>query len=341
MFTASASSFPQGGYYIAAPYPGPSSSSGSEAYSLNPNMPPRTTTPPTTTPTQGFIYGPYSYPYSGQPGGRVVGPVIALAAPGSIPVASVASSSILSSSDSSLDQMGGFALQSGPLVGPARQNLQTAARPSSNTQNASQNVSPAGLGIGGKPQGKAAPIMASSTMSSSLSLSSTAPTSMRQILPKDKARVGQSPSIARPTQIVGPIAASSSTVPPPTPQSLVAALLPTQIQTNKKQTSGQQLGAENNKQMNHHLHSTSKQTNKLADEQSVPRLYSMSTSEKAIAEANAVSSKKQAQAFSMPTSKQAHAQLHSTGKQMQAQVHITPTSKQTPVQLYSTPTSKH
>ena len=80
MFTASASSFPQGGYYIAAPYPGPSSSgaSGSGAYSLNPNMPPRTTTPPTTTPTQGFIYGPYSYPYSGQPGGRVVGPVIAL-----------------------------------------------------------------------------------------------------------------------------------------------------------------------------------------------------------------------------------------------------------------------
>ena len=253
-------------------------------------------------------------------------------------------------------------------MGPARQNLQTAARPSSNTQNASQNVSPAGLGIGGKPQGKAAPIMASSTMSSTLSLSSTAPTSMRQILPKDKARVGQSPSIARPTQvtdqflslnhtllpdlevchlkflflqIVGPIAASSSTVPPPTPQSLVAAVLPTQIQTNKKQTSGQQLGAENNKQMNHHLHSTSKQTNKLADEQAVPRLYSMSTSEKAIAEANAVSSKKQAQAFSMPTSKQAHAQLHSTGKQMQAQVHITPTSKQTPVQLYSTPTSKH
>ena len=80
MFTASASNFPQGGYYIAAPYPGPSSSgvSGSGAYSLNPNMPPRTTTPPTTTPTQGFIYGPYSYPYSGQPGGRVVGPVIAL-----------------------------------------------------------------------------------------------------------------------------------------------------------------------------------------------------------------------------------------------------------------------
>ena len=123
------------------------------------------------------------------------------AAPGSLPVASVASSSILSSSNSSLDQMGGFALQSGPLVGPARQNLQTAARPSSNTQNASQNVSLAGLGIGGKPQGKAAPIMASSTMSSTLSLSSTAPTSMRQILPKDKARVGQSPSIARPTQV--------------------------------------------------------------------------------------------------------------------------------------------
>merc|ERR1711974_188451 len=109
----------------------------------------------------------------------------------------VASSSILSSSNSSLDQLGGFALQSGPLVGPARPNPQTATRPSSNTQNASQNMSPA------KPQGKAAPIMASSTMSTS----STAPTSMRQILPKDKARVGQSPGVARPTQIVGPIAA--------------------------------------------------------------------------------------------------------------------------------------
>ena len=207
-------------------------------------------------------------------------------------------------------------------------------------------------------------------MSSSLSLSSTAPTSMRQILPKDKARVGQSPSIARPTQvadqflsftlklfpdlevcplklklfllqIVGPIAASSSNVSPPTPQSLVAAVLPTQIQTSKKQTSGQQLSAENNKQMNLQLHLTSKQTNRLVDEQAVPRLYSMSTSEKAIAEANVVSSKKQAQAFSMPTSKQAHAQLHSTGKQTQPHLHITPTSKQTPVQLYSTPTSKH
>ena len=93
------------------------------------------------------------------------------------PVASVASSSILSSSNSSLDQLGGFALQSGPLVGPARPNPQTATRPSSNTQNA--------------------PIMASSTMSSS----STSATSMRQILPKDKARVGQSPGVARPTQV--------------------------------------------------------------------------------------------------------------------------------------------
>ena len=134
-------------------------------------------------------------------------------------------------------------------------------------------------------------------------------------------------------QIVGPIAASSSTVPPATPQSLVAAVLPTQIQT-----SGQRLSAENNKQ----LHSTNKQTNKLApslmDEQAVPRLYSMSTSEKAIAEAKAVSSKKQAQAFSMPGSKPSHGQLHSTGKQTQA--HLTPTSKHTPVQLYSTSTSK-
>jgi hypothetical protein len=115
---------------------------------------------------------------------------------------------------------------------------------------------------------------------------------MRQILPKDKARVGQSPGIARPTQIVGPIAASSSTVPPPTPQSLVAAVLPTQIQANIKQTSGHRLSAENSKQMNAQLHSTIKQTNKLApslmDEQAVPRLYSMSTSEKAIAEANVV-----------------------------------------------------
>ena len=134
-------------------------------------------------------------------------------------------------------------------------------------------------------------------------------------------------------QIVGPIAASSSTVPPATPQSLVAAVLPTQIQT-----SGQRLSAENSKQ----LHSTNKQTNKLApslmDEQAVPRLYSMSTSEKAIAEAKAVSSKKQAQAFSMPGSKPSHGQLHSTGKQTQA--HLTPTSKHTPVQLYSTSTSK-
>ena len=78
MFAASANNFPQGSYYIAAPYPGPSSSGSSGGYSLNPNMPPRTTSPPTSTPTQGFIYGPYSYPYSGQPGGRVVGPVIAL-----------------------------------------------------------------------------------------------------------------------------------------------------------------------------------------------------------------------------------------------------------------------
>merc|ERR1719458_172437 len=65
----------------------------------------------------------------------------------------------------------------------------------------------------------------------------------------------------------------------------------------------------------------------------------MSTSEKAIAEANAVSSKKQAQSFSMPTSKQAHGQLHSGGKQAQA-AHLTPTSKHPPVQLYSTSTSK-
>ena len=142
-------------------------------------------------------------------------------------------------------------------------------------------------------------------------------------------------------QIVGPIAASSSTVPPPTPQSLVAAVLPTQIQANIKQGSGQRLGAENNKQMNAQVHSANKQTNKLApslmEEQAVPRLYSMSTSEKAIAEAKAVSSKKQAQAFSMPTGKQAHGQLHTGGKQAQS-AHLT--SKHTPVQLYSTPTSK-
>jgi hypothetical protein len=77
MFSAAASSFPQGGYYIAAPYPGPTASS------TNNNPPgyiaPRTTSASTpSTQTQGFIYGPYSYPYSGQQGGRVVGPVIAL-----------------------------------------------------------------------------------------------------------------------------------------------------------------------------------------------------------------------------------------------------------------------
>ena len=64
------------------------------------------------------------------------------------------------------------------------------------------------------------------------------------------------------------------------------------------------------------------------DEHTVPKLYSMSTSEKAIAEASGVSSKKQAQALSLPTNKH----LHSTGKQ---------TSKPATVELYSTPTSKH
>ena len=62
----------------------------------------------------------------------------------------------------------------------------------------------------------------------------------------------------------------------------------------------------------------------------------MSTSEKAIAEANAVSSKKQAQASLMPNSKQAVGQL----KQTQAQVLSTPTSKHQTFHLSSTPTSK-
>ena len=65
----------------------------------------------------------------------------------------------------------------------------------------------------------------------------------------------------------------------------------------------------------------------------------MSTSEKAIAEASAVSSKKQAQALSLPTNKH----LHSTGKQTSnpatVELYSTPTSKHVPAQLYTAPLS--
>ena len=75
MFNGGSGNFAPGGYYIAAPYPGPSSSAPSNPAYLGP----RNTAPPTSSQqTQGFIYGPYSYPYSGQQQGRVMGPVIAL-----------------------------------------------------------------------------------------------------------------------------------------------------------------------------------------------------------------------------------------------------------------------
>ena len=74
MFAAPANTFPQGGYYIAAPYPGPSSS----ATSTQGYLAPRTTCSPSSTHAQGFVYGPYSYPYTAQPGNRVVGPVLAV-----------------------------------------------------------------------------------------------------------------------------------------------------------------------------------------------------------------------------------------------------------------------
>jgi hypothetical protein len=88
----------------------------------------------------------------------------------------------------------GYALQPGALqqLPAARAGLLPAHQTVIATSVGSQ-----GPGVPGKPQGKAAPMMAASHAAS---LDPAA--SFRQILPKDKCRVGQSPgSAARPTQV--------------------------------------------------------------------------------------------------------------------------------------------
>ena len=124
------------------------------------------------TPAQGFLCGPYNYPYSG---GRVIGPIIAIA-PGS-----VGGSPILN-------------IPNATTTSHTQHATQTLSRGSQEMQNKGKEAS--------KPQGKAMPIM-STTMSAEQAL-------FRNILPKNRdmkhASVPSSVGGKRPMQVVGPIA---------------------------------------------------------------------------------------------------------------------------------------
>ena len=124
------------------------------------------------TPAQGFLCGPYNYPYSG---GRVIGPIIAIA-PGS-----VGGSPILN-------------IPNATATSQTQHPTQLLSRGSQEMQNKGKEDS--------KPQGKAMPIM-STTMSAEQAL-------FRNILPKNRdmkhASVPSSVGGKRPMQVVGPIA---------------------------------------------------------------------------------------------------------------------------------------
>jgi len=271
MFSSSpGGSFPQG-YYIAAPagavpYPQamvPVTSSSAEkpviagytaSTQIAGNQPFSIVAPKSSggtqtnsaSPAQGFIYGPYSYPYGA---GRVIGPIIALA-PGNVPGASVATPILnIPSAPSSEPQRSINPVtlasettsvttnQTRTSVNVAQSNQQmvkAVIRPSTSNSSGerSENCGMPILTRETKPQGKAVPMISTNTHSGD-----SLP--FRQILPKNLKSKSQ-PVISlsssyggsmRPMQIVGPIAANNPIGTAQLGSGLVAAVLPTPVQT--------------------------------------------------------------------------------------------------------------
>lgn len=268
--TSPGGSFPQG-YYIAAPagavpYPQaivPVTSSSAEktmiagytaSTQIAGNQPFSIVAPKSSggtqtnsaSPAQGFIYGPYSYPYGA---GRVIGPIIALA-PGNVPVASVATPILNIPTATSSEQqrshnpvtlgsetMSVTTNQTRTTVNVVQSNQQmvkAVIRPStSNTSvDRSENYGMPILTRETKPQGKAVPMISTNTHSGD-----SLP--FRQILPKNlKSKPQPALSLSssyggnmRPMQIVGPIAANNPMGTAQLGSGLVAAVLPTPVQS--------------------------------------------------------------------------------------------------------------
>ena len=172
-----------GGSGQPQPYPGPGPQPYFIAASASGQPFPGSLLPVTTSAVtgqsqqaQGFLCGPYNYPYSG---GRVIGPIIAIA-PGTVggsPILNIPNATATSQTQQ-----------------PPQQQQPPSSRGTQELQNKSKEAS--------KPQGKAMPIM-SATMSADQAL-------FRNILPKNRdikhttvpATVGN----FRPMQVVGPIA---------------------------------------------------------------------------------------------------------------------------------------
>ena len=176
------------------------------------------TVTPGQTPAQGFLCGPYNYPYSG---GRVIGPIIAIA-PGSV---------------------GGSPILNIPNATATSQTQQPTQQPLSNR--GTQEVQNKGKEAS-RPQGKAMPIM-SNTMSADQAL-------FRNILPKNRdmkqSSVPASVGGVRPMQVVGPIANNPglvATVLPnfvsSVPNTILTSTTSTTTSVTKIVTGGQEVSA--------------------------------------------------------------------------------------------------
>ena len=200
-FSGSSGAFPGHGpqpYFIASasgqPFPG----------SLLPATTSTSYTSPVTgqSPGQGYLCGPYNYPYSG---GRVIGPIIAIA-PGSVPASPI--------------------LNIPSAAAPPAQQQQTQQPPASRGAPDLPSVAR----DASRPQGKAVPIMSSSM--------SADPALFRNILPKNqdkKHTVTASVGGVRPMQVVGPIASSHGLVATVLP-TLVTSCVPNTILTSTTST---------------------------------------------------------------------------------------------------------